>query len=407
MLGQNLKQLYESQGAAGCVGLLNEGLQSGEFKPEDFSLRELAESFCGHEWVRRLNPRNVSRFSVMDVTEAGEGVDVSAFSNITGQIFYNKILTGWNQATLIGDKLADTVPTDLDGEKMPWLSHVVGEGEDIQPGQVYPETSFGERYIETPATTKQGQICSVTKEMIFFDRTGQALRAAGEVGMRLGYNKERQIIQGAMGVTNSYKLNGTSYNTYLATDPPVLPTWLNKLSGTPLTDYTALNQAFKMSQKVLDPDTGEPLVDMGNFKDLFVMPAKWIDARRIVGADRFATTYPGYQATVTAPGNVKMEGGRGDAIPWNLNVITSPIAYQQLILPAGGSLTAAQANEYWFIGDFKRAFAWMQNWPLTVVQAPANHIKDFEQDIVIRWKSSHRGKFAVLEPRCVFNLYST
>src|SRR5258708_13136043 len=95
MLGQNLKQLYESLGAVECVRLLEEGLQTGEFKPEDFSLREMAESFCGHDWVRRLNPKNTARYSIADVTEAGDGVDVSAFSNITGQIFYNKILSGW------------------------------------------------------------------------------------------------------------------------------------------------------------------------------------------------------------------------------------------------------------------------------------------------------------------------
>jgi hypothetical protein len=53
----------------------------------------------------------------------------------------------------------------------------------------------------------------------------------------------------------------------------------------------------------------------------------------------------------------------------------------------------------WFIGDVTKAFAYMENWPLSVVQAPANSEVEFTHDIVLRWKASERGAAATLEPR--------
>jgi hypothetical protein len=56
-------------------------------------------------------------YHTTDVMEAGDGVDVSAFANITGQLFFNKILEGWEDAERIGEKLVTNFPTKLDGER--------------------------------------------------------------------------------------------------------------------------------------------------------------------------------------------------------------------------------------------------------------------------------------------------
>lgn len=396
MLGQNLRQLYESLGPVECQEKLANLLESKEVKPEDFSLRELAEAFCGDQWAKRLNPRNVGRFSNTSLLEAGEGVDVSGFSNITGQILYTKILDGWKQTVDTAEKLTETVPTQFDGEKIPWLGHSPDEGKAIRPGMPYPEASFGERYIETPSTTKYGQIISLTKEMVFFDRTAQALKIANENGKRLGKAKAKRIFDGLLGVTNNYKLNGTTYNTYVASGGG----WVNKKSGTPLVDYTSVEQAYILASQILDPDTNNP-IDI-ELKQLFVMPAKLFTARRIVTATEFRTTYPGYTSTSnpSAPGNVQTLAG--NPIPDKLEVLTDPLAYQRAI--ATGE-TATNANNWWFIGDFKAAFAYMENWPIQVVQAPPNNLKEFEQDIVVRVKASERGAFAVQEPRQVMFFY--
>ena len=87
-----------------------------------------------------------------------------------------------------------------------------------------------------------------------------------------------------------------------------------------------------------------------------------------------------------------------------LQVVTSPIAYQLLV---GSGLTATQVNDYWYVGDFKRAFAYMENWPITVTQAPLNSEAEFNQDIIVRYKASERGAAAVMNPRYVVWNYNT
>jgi hypothetical protein len=67
--------------------------------------------------------------------------------------------------------------------------------------------------------------------------------------------------------------------------------------------------------------------------------------------------------------------------------------------------TAANAAKWWFLGDLSEAFAYMENWPITVVRSPRQSEADFEQDIVLRWKASERGAAAVMEPRKIVKSY--
>lgn len=384
MKGQNLKQLWNSLGPRECRAKLTEALKQGHARPEEFSLRELAEAFCGDQWVKALNPRNTSRYA-RTLTEAGEGVGVSAFADITGQLVFTKILEGWKQATRVSDALFETIQTEFDGEKLPWLSHVKELSEAIHEGQPYPEASFGERWVTTPSTIKKGEIVSVTKEAVFFDRTGQMLRAAQEVGEKAGYHKEILCLRVLLGIDNSYSLNGTTYNTYNGL-------WTNSQATTPLVDYTSINAAMILFSQMIDPDTQLPIYVEP--KQLFVMPANLFNARHLVTATEARNIYPSYSATsVSAPGNVEMIGP--NPLP-SLEVLSSQIAWQ--LLTTVGGLSSTAANNVWFIGDFKKAFAYMQNWPITTEVAPPQNIREFEQDIVVRYKASERGVPAVIQP---------
>jgi len=79
-------------------------------------------------------------------------------------------------------------------------------------------------------------------------------------------------------------------------------------------------------------------------------------------------------------------------------VVESRLAYRRIL--AGGT-AAVDAKKWWFIGDFRRAFAYMENWPITVTQSPAGSEADFTSDIVLRFKASERGAAAVINPRYV------
>jgi hypothetical protein len=82
----------------------------------------------------------------------------------------------------------------------------------------------------------------------------------------------------------------------------------------------------------------------------------------------------------------------------NYRVVESRLAYRRII--ASGE-AAADAKKWWFIGDFRKAFAYMENWPITVTQSPLNSEAEFNQDIVLRFKASERGAAAVINPRYV------
>ena len=86
--------MYETAGPEETVKHLREALREGHLRAEDFSLRELAEATVGPEWVKQMDPRSGGGVRLL---EAGDGVDVTAFSNITGQIVYSTILEAYQQ----------------------------------------------------------------------------------------------------------------------------------------------------------------------------------------------------------------------------------------------------------------------------------------------------------------------
>ena len=120
---RELKRRYDVDGADRTVQHLSESLKEGHLKAEDFSIRDLAEALVpdGRQWVRLLDPRASGSVSVL---EASEGVDVSAFLNVTGQVIYTKILEAYAQEAFVVSKLVQTIPTRLDGEKIPGISRV-------------------------------------------------------------------------------------------------------------------------------------------------------------------------------------------------------------------------------------------------------------------------------------------
>jgi len=148
---RELRRRYELDGAQKTVEHLSEALSQGHLRPEDFSLRDLAEGLIpdGHQWIRMLDPRNAGTVGIL---EAADGVDVTAFLNVAGQVIHAKILESYTQEAFVVSKLVDTIPTRLDGEKIPGAAGIGDEAAEVAPGMPYPHVGFGEDYIETPAT---------------------------------------------------------------------------------------------------------------------------------------------------------------------------------------------------------------------------------------------------------------
>ncbi|MEQ8849077.1 hypothetical protein [Botrimarina sp.] len=376
---RELRRRYELDGAAKTVNHLQEALREQSLKPEDFSLRDLAEALVpdGREWVRSLDPRSSGGTALL---ESGDGVDATAFQNVTAQVVQSKIMEAYNQEAFVASRLVDTIPTRFDGEKIPGVGRISDLVDEVGPGMPYPSLGFGEEYVETPQTTKHGFIVPVTREAIFFDRTNLVLSRAAEVGEVLGLNKEKRLLDLIVGVSNPYNYNGVAYDTYQSSGP-----WVNVITGNELVDWTSVDAAEQLFAEMLDPTTGEPVL-LGATTAL-VMPAYRHAAHRTFNASEVAYAPAGGQSTTVAAnplGSYRVEESR--------------LAYRRVL---ASGVAADDAKKWWFLGDFRRAFAYMENWPITVTQSPMGSEADFTNDIVLRFKASERGAAAVMNPRYV------
>jgi len=399
MYGAARKQHGKLGGSRHMVRFLSESISTKKMAPADFSIKDLAESLIfdhngepvGREWVRDLDPRRADGVSL---AEAANAVDISAFSNITQQLVSAQIMAGYEQAAFVLTGLIPSTPTKLDGEKIPGLGQLrESDVEKIQPGMPYPSAGIGEDWIETPTTDKRGLIVPVTKEAVFFDRTNLILSRAAEVGEVLGTNKEKRLCDLLVGQTRNYRWRGTTYGTYSVdgtstahvTGDTVLAGVINKVTSNELVDWTDVDAAAQLFAAITSPSTGEPIVLSA--KQVVVMPAYASAAMRVFNATEIR-----YQPTSAATMTIMSNPLSG--YKW----YESAFAYARLI---AASVSASDAKKYWFVGEFAKAFAYMENWPITVTQAADNSEADFSRDIIARYKASERGVGVVINPRYV------
>jgi hypothetical protein len=387
MRGANLRRVYESNGANHTLNLLEEAMSSGKMKPEQFDIKELAFAFLGEQWFDRWDPDRRQRGGLVPLLEAGDAVDVTAFSNIIGQLIFSKIMSSYKDVGLVADSLCSTVPTKFKTEKIPGISNIIGNVEQIPDGMPFPELSMQEDYLQTPETAKHGAILSVTKETIFFDRTGELLRKAGAIGKRLGIDRERRIIDVVIGVVNPYTRLGTNYNTYQTSGA----LWTNQISN-PLIDWTNFDVALQTFALLVDPYNNEPIMITPN--TVLVYPPKLFTSSRVLGATEVRHT--------TESGNL-VQLSPSPMAGMATKIVSSAIAYQREIAGYGSS----NAGFTWYYGDFKEAFNYMENWGMEIQQAAPNMEASFERDIVLRYRCSERGVPNVNEPRAVLRNTAT
>ena len=362
-------------------GDFQQAMDERALKPSDFRIRDVFQEFVqdGAEIVQSWSPRSGGGVMLCEA-----GVETSAFANITGQIVFSAMLEAFNDPTFIGSQLVRTVPTEFSGEKIPGIGRLGDMVETIEEGGAYPTAGVGEEWVETPDTTKRGFIVPVTKEAIFFDRTGMVVQRASELGQFMGVNKEKRILDAVLGITTLYRRNGA---TALATygDNSGNHDWDNLAASNALQDWTDIENVLQLFDDITDPNTGEPVLCMPN--TLVVPTALSMTAARIVNATEIRETTN--TNTITISGNPLRNSRTGG----------NPVPMQVLSNQYVKARTSSAST--WFMGDFQRAFWYMENWGPTSVQAPTNSEAEFTNDIVQRYKISERGAVACIEPRVV------
>ena len=359
---------------------VKEGLELGHLKPHDFSVSQLFDNFVenGHELRMSFNPRYGD--ASVPLLEAGGPVHTGHFANITGQIVYSMIMEAYRAPGFIGDSLFTTIPTIFDGEKIPGIGAIGDEAEDIAESQPYPLAGFSEEWIETPSPIKRGFIVPLTKEVVFFDRTGLMLKRAADVATMIRINKEKRQLDIALGITTSYRKNGAVAEATYADSGSFGD---NLQASNALSDWTDIENALLLFDALTDPNTGEPIALPSQFQ-LVVPTALLFTARRIVNATEIRY------------------GAHGDTSASTVGLSSNPLTGTPVTIESNPyvKLRTSSTSTY-FIGDFKKAFAYMENWGITVQTAAPNSEAEFNRDVVNQWKVSERGAAAVIEPRYV------
>ena len=195
-----------------------------------------------------MDPRSGS----VTLLEAGDGMDVTAFSNITGQVDLFEDPAGVHAG---GVRRLEARRDD---------SHPARRRKDSRhrPRERRSGRGAAGHAVSQPGLRRRLHRDPVNHQA-WFHRAGDArkpssstaptsiLQRAAEVGEVLGLNKEKRLHRPADRHTNSYNWKGTAYNTYHG--PADNGPWVNVLSEE-LVDWTDIDAAEQLFANILDPE---------------------------------------------------------------------------------------------------------------------------------------------------------
>lgn len=369
-------------------------IKSGSIKPTEYDLVEIAEAI-GEQFGFRGFARSMFdkserlQFHGMTALEAGPGIDPTAFAAINlwtataAGLVEAQVIEKFANPLFIGDRMVETKPTRLNGQKFIGVTGIGDKAQTRNPGEPHARAGFGAHYVTTPELEEKALAVEVTQEADFYDLTGQVMDTAAGVGTELGYRKESTQLDLVLGISNPYNYNGTGYNTYQTATP-----WINNQSN-PLSDYNDVDDALDLFRQMTDPVTGKEILVMPT--QILHHPSRAMDFHQVLNATEVRNV-TNTNTTTIAPNPL---AGR------RFELLESPIAANRCTAAAGLNLSADNAKARWYIGDFKAAFKWMEAWPLRVNSVSANEFVMRDRGLIAAFFANYRGIGAVREPRHV------
>ena len=276
--------------------------------------------------------------------------------------------------------------TQFNGEKIAGIGALGDLAEVVQEAHAYPMVGPQEDWIRTQETQKRGLIVPVTRESIFFDRTGQLLNEARDVGTSMGINREKRAVDCVIDEnTTTHRYNRKDLGaqaTYSNNSGD--HDWDNLQETNALTSWIQVDAAEQLLNSITDPSTGEPVIVPGPYQ-LVCDKSLERTALNVLNTTSVTLAIGGFATS----GNLTQPD------------YPNPVAgLFEVISTRFVNTRSATATDWWF-GSIATAFRYMENWPMTTVQAPSNSELEFTQDIAMRWKASERGVFATVEPRAM------
>ena len=367
---------------------LREALDQKRIRPENISTKSLFAHFVpnGRELLQEggiMDPRRPQSVSLAETTTT-----TTDFQDVQGQIIYTVLLETYQDPTFIGTRLVRTVPTRFDGERIAATANLPEFDQTVAEGADYGTTPASQDWIDTPAPVKRGSIVELTKEVVFFDRTGDLVTKASNVGRSLGINKEKRILGVVTGTAadtyDPVNTTGTpapkkTYQTDAeggAGTPAGRDEYMNIITGTPFQDWESLNAIHNKLGKMQDPNTQEPMDAM--LRQIVVPWDIAVKGSMTIGTRENENSFGANvtEKTFNPFGNVELLSN-------------------QWVGVVGGS------HVDWFGGSFNQAFYYMENWPITVTSEGIGSSREFQADIIARYKASERGAAVCVNPRYV------
>ena len=384
-----------------------------------FSLKALAEGMFGDKFYDTFNPTSAGTMSrhlgygdevanstgnKLAALEEGVGapldpsafININAYSILTGGLIEVRILEGFQNPAFIGDKLMKTIPTRLNGQKIINVNPNYPAATKRQPGQEFPRTQFGQRWIETPETRELSLAIDVTREAVFFDLTNSVLQNASQIGEEVGYQKELDILNTVIAASVGSLFNWKGQNYAVYSDLSSTLGYNSLLASNGLVDWVSLQNAMTQLYRNVDPDTRKRILINPNA--ILLTQSQVPTANLILNAtmtQRRTGTGATPAQTTSMPLNVSDTAG--SPFYKQFEVLTSPLLEQQLIA-TGVAANLAAANNLWFLMDTTKAFAYMQNSPLTVNQATATDYALLNQGLISSYFAFERGIPAIFSP---------
>jgi len=385
---RTFEQTHEQHGPRVLEEDLKAHFKDKTLRPSDFDFGRLFEACFGFSEFQEC--RNSKKLA-WNVMEAAGAVATTAFQQISGQIVYQQVKEEYESPDYIFSRLIPERQSAYSGEKIAGITEIGDEITERNEGTEYALAGVGETWQHLAETKSRGARVLLTREAVFFDRTGQLLQRAAAVGKSLAINREKRAVDCVIdenGGAKSALVGGHRYhflNNSIATygDNSGNHDWDNLAASNGLLDWTDIDAAAQLLNGMTDPFTGEPIV----FKARHLVCAQQLEevAKRIVNATLIRVATPGYATTGNPTETEVVNPFRN-----SFEVVTSPYVASRL-----GTDTS------WFYGDLAKAFVYVVNFPMQTKQLAGGTQIEFDRDIVLQYRADDMGNYSTLEPRCM------
>lgn len=347
----NLKDMVRSKGSTEVTRILKEALEKGELLPDEMSLKEIWDAYTEQPGT-----------FPMDKMEAITSGDLTT---VTGSLIHSKIIDGYNQLDLIGDRLVTVVPSKVKTQTVAGFTDTEGV-EEVAEHEPYPYSGFEDKFV-TIKNKKFGRLIDITEEAIMMDQTHQVLDRARKLGRSAALLREKTILQAVQDVNSeAYWPSNTATALYSANNANLAST--NPFNAAGLAAVKKL--AHQMKGDGNDPDYVAVILS----GQQILVP---VDLEEEAWELAHSTGHP--ETAERADNYWKGQ----------FEVLSSPYITEQ-------------SSTTWYWGNFKENFWLTDVWPLQTFSARPGNLQEIERDIRFIFKTRLYFGVGAVDYRYVF-----